>query len=368
MAAQTLKVLAMAGDGPGPELARAALKALSAVGRRGGLEILAGEALIHGLSYEKHGDFLRDEAVALAKNADAVLVGAIGGEKWEALARPGSPAAPDGLTQLHLGLGASIGVRPAVRPAALTECGALKPDALSGLDILLVRDMTIGGWEDDPSGSDRVGEKRVAIDAVSCHEDEVAKLARTAFSAARRRRKRVLSVARADRLYTGALWRDVVFEVERSFPEVAVTHLSPEAALTEILASPRDVDVILADAFSGETLNGLLPPLAGGRGILAAASFVEPPVAGGRARGIFWAPAGFETANPIGAILSAALLLEHAAGRPDLGAEIELAVARALDRGLRRGVLGGAAPAAEATAAFLAEISAYAAAAASADA
>jgi 3-isopropylmalate dehydrogenase len=342
----THRIVTLPGDGIGPEIMAPALEVLRAVG-----EFEFEEHPFGGASIDAHGTALTDATLAACRAADAVLLAAVGGPKWDST-DPNAPRPEQGLLGLRKGLGLYANLRP-VRPLpALYDASPLRRERIEGTDLLVVRELTGGIY---------FGEKTRTADCASdlCVYTvaEVERIARTAFEAAAFRAADALvtSVDKANVLETSRLWREVVSDVHaREFPQARLEHVLVDNAAMQLVAEPRRFDVILTENMFGDILSDEAAMLTGSIGMLPSASL------GGVGPGLFEpvhgsAPdiAGTGRANPLAMFLSAALLLRHGLGLESEAAAVESAVQRALDAGLRTPDLGGAAGTAQATRAVL---------------
>jgi 3-isopropylmalate dehydrogenase len=320
------------GDGIGPEIVAATRRLLEALG-----EFEFSEALMGGCSIDEHGTALTDEVLDACRSADAVLLGAVGGPKWDTT-DPAPPRPEQGLLGLRKGMGLYANLRP-VRPSpALVGASPLRPEVIAGTDLLVVRELTGGIYFGD---SGRDGDS--AHDTCEYSAAEVERIARVGFEAAQRRAEgsgrtpRVTSVDKANVLETSRLWREVVGQVAPEYPDVELDHLLVDNAAMQLVSRPSDFDVIVTENLFGDILSDESAMLTGSLGMLPSASLGadgEPglfePVHGS-------APdiAGQGVANPLATFLSAAMMLRHGLDRPDEAARIESAVDAVLDRGLR---------------------------------
>jgi 3-isopropylmalate dehydrogenase len=307
------------------------------------------ERLVGGASSDAHGSALTEEVLDACRGADAVLLAAVGGPRWDTT-DPGRPRPEQGLLGLRKGLGLFANLRP-VRPSpALLDASPLKRELIEGTDLLVVRELTGGIYF---GAKERTAER--ASDLCEYSVPEIERIARTAFAAAR---TRVTSVDKMNVLETSRLWREVVARVHsREFPNVELEHQLVDSAAMKLVAAPRHFDVILTENMFGDILSDEAAMLTGSLGMLPSASL------GGDGPGLFEpvhgsAPdiAGSGRANPLAMILSAALMLRHGLGREDPAAAVESAVDRALAGGLRTADLGGSATTAEATEAVRREL------------
>lgn len=330
------RVAVLGGDGIGPEVIREAVKVLSAAGCRFDLEFAFDEALIGGAAIDATGSPLPDETLALCRSSQAVLFGAAGGPRWDAL--PGDARPERGLLRLR----AELAVYANLRPVRLMEEGIspLRAQAVAGTDLLIVRELTGGLYFATPRG--RSGD--LAIDTLRYTKDEIARVVRVALRLARSRRRVLTSVDKANVLETSRLWRDVVEEEARAFPDVTVRHMLVDTAAMELVRAPATFDVIVTENMFGDILSDEAAGVVGSLGLLPSASlgdhapFLYEPVHGS-------APdiAGKGIGNPVGAILSAALLLRYSCDLPSAAAAVEAAVEATVTRGVRTPDLGGTA-------------------------
>jgi 3-isopropylmalate dehydrogenase len=335
-------IITLPGDGIGPEIMAPALELLRAIG-----EFEFEEHRFGGASIDAHGTALTDETLAACRNADAVLLAAVGGPKWDST-DPNAPRPEQGLLGLRKGLGLYANLRP-VRPLpALYEASPLRRERIEGTDLLVVRELTGGIYFGEKT---RTAE--MASDLCIYTVGEIERIARTAFTAAR---AKVTSVDKANVLETSRLWRQVVTEVHsREFPHIQLEHLLVDNAAMQLVAAPRHFDTILTENMFGDILSDEAAMITGSIGMLPSASLGD-----GSAPGLFEpvhgsAPdiAGQGLANPLAMFLSAALLLRHGLGLADEAAAVESAVESALAGGLRTPDLGGDAGTAQATKAVL---------------
>jgi 3-isopropylmalate dehydrogenase len=335
-------VILLPGDGIGPEIMAPAVELLA----RLEVELDYEERVIGGASIDAHGVALTDETLAACRAADAVLLAAVGGPKWDTT-DPAKPRPEQGLLGLRQGLGLFANLRP-VRPLpALYDSSPLKRELIERTDLLVVRELTGGIYFGEKTRS-----RERASDACVYTREEIERIARVAFRAAR---SRVTSVDKANVLETSRLWREVVREVHgREFPHIELEHLLVDNAAMRLIAAPRHFEVILTENMFGDILSDEAAMLTGSIGLLPSASLsndgpgVFEPVHGS-------APdiAGTGAANPLAMFLSAALMLRHGLGMEAHAAAVESAVDRALAEGLRTADLGGQATTAEATRAVL---------------
>jgi 3-isopropylmalate dehydrogenase len=336
-------IVTLPGDGIGPEVTGAAMQVLDAVG-----DFTYEEHVFGGASIDAHGEPLTARTLAACRAADAILLGAVGGPRWDR----GGPRPEAGLLALRAELGLFANLRP-VRPVpALYDASPLKREVIQGTDLLVVRELTGGIYFGEKHRTDSR-----ASDLCEYSTPEIERIARTAFNAAR---SRVSSIDKANVLETSRLWREVVTRVHATeFPHIELEHQLVDAAAMRLVAAPRHFDVLLTENLFGDILSDEAAMLTGSIGMLPSASLGAPGTPGvfepvhGSAPDI----AGTGRANPFAAILSAALLLRHGLGREADAARVESAVDRALDGGVLTPDLGGEATTTKATAAVLEELS-----------
>jgi 3-isopropylmalate dehydrogenase len=335
---ETPNIVVLPGDGIGPEIVGAARQVLDSLG-----EFNYDERLMGGCSIDAHGTALTDEVLGACKAADAVLLGAVGGPKWDTT-NPDDPRPEQGLLGLRKGMGLYANLRP-VRPSpALMGASPLREDRISGTDLLVVRELT-GGIYFGKSG--REGD--AAFDTCEYDASEIDRIARAAFEAARRRaegsraKPKVTSIDKANVMETSRLWREVVTRVAPDYPEVTLDHLLVDNAAMQLVSRPADFDVIVAENLFGDILSDEAAMLTGSLGMLPSASLGDEGAPGlfepvhGSAPDI----AGKGIANPLATFLSAAMMLRHGLGRADEAARIEAAVDAVLEQGLRTPDLAG---------------------------
>jgi 3-isopropylmalate dehydrogenase len=335
------KVILLPGDGIGPEILAPAVEVLAAIGASFDYE----QHQFGGASIDAHGTALTDETLAACRAADAVLLAAVGGPKWDTT-DPDKPRPEQGLLGLRKGLGLFANLRPVKPLSALYDASPLKRELIERTDLLVVRELTGGIYFGEKTRT-----KDSASDVCVYTRAEIERIARVAFGAARAGGGRVTSVDKANVLETSRLWREVVQELhDAEFPHVELEHLLVDNAAMKLIAAPRHFDVILTENMFGDILSDEAAMLTGSIGMLPSASLgadgpgVFEPVHGS-------APdiAGTGAANPLAMFLSAAMMLRHGFAMEAQAAALESAVDRALAEGLRTQDLGGAASTAEAT-------------------
>ena len=334
-------IAVLAGDGIGPEVAAEGVRALRAVAERWGHRFEFREALVGGCAIDATGSPLPDETLAVCREADAVLLGAVGGPKWD---DPQAKVRPEqGLLGLRRALGLFANLRPVAVREALIGASPLRPELLRGVDLLVVRELTGGIYFGDKSREKRDDGSERATDLCAYETLEVERVVRAAAAFARARRGRLTSVDKANVLETSRLWRSVAARViAEEFPDVRLEHMLVDACAMHLIRRPADFDVIVTENMFGDILTDEASMLAGSMGVLPSASLGAPRAAGQTQPGLYEpihgsAPdiAGQGIANPLGTILSAAMLLRHSLGLEDEARAVEAAVDGALAAGLR---------------------------------
>ena len=340
------KLAVIPGDGIGPDVVEQTLLVLDKVGEKFGHTFQYHKVLAGGCAIDATGGCLPQETIDMCKASDAVLLGAVGGWKWDTL--PGDQRPERALLGLRKALGLFANLRPALLFEQLADASPLKPEILAGgLDIVVVRELT-GGIYFGEKGVKDTDLGPAAYDIEQYAEEEVRRIAKVAFDMAMKRSKHVTSVDKANVLESSRLWRRVVTEVAKDYPEVTLDHLYVDNAAMQLVRRPSQFDVVVTSNMFGDILSDECAMVTGSMGMLPSASLggsgfglYEP--AGGSAPDI----AGKGIANPIAQILSAAMMLRHSLGEPEAAACIEAAVARVLKSGIVTGDLAGALPGAE---------------------
>lgn len=329
------QIAVLAGDGIGKEITAQAARVLSAVAP----DLTLIEAAVGGAAYDRHGHPLPPETLELAQNSAAILFGAVGDWKYDKLARELRPE--QAILGLRKAMGLFANFRPAILYPQLASASSLKPEIVSGLDILIIRELTGDIYFGEPRGVRIVengpfaGDKQ-GFDTMLYAETEVRRIAKVAFEAARQRNKKLCSVDKANVLETSQLWRDVIIEVAKEYPDVELSHMYVDNAAMQLVRAPKEFDVIVTGNIFGDILSDEAAMLTGSIGMLPSASLnaskqglYEP--SHGSAPDI----AGQDKANPLATILSAAMLLRYSLGREAEAQRIEQAVAKVLEQGLR---------------------------------
>jgi 3-isopropylmalate dehydrogenase len=341
MADQRYRVATIPGDGVGPDVVAAARAAVDAAGSTFGFAVDWSEHLAGGAAIDAHGVAIRPEDVAACGNADAILLGAVGGPKWS---DPSASVRPEqALFALRGGLGLYANLRPVTVHPALIASSPVRPELLAGVDLLIVRELTGGVYFGEREEATAAGspDGRRAVDTMPYTELEIRRVVELAFSLAADRRGHVTSVDKANVLATSRLWRTVANEVGAAHPHVTLAHQLVDSCAMLLVRRPADFDVIVTENLFGDILSDEAAVLAGSLGMLPSASLGERRTAHGTF-GLYEpihgsAPdiAGRDLANPIGTILSAAMLLRLSLGRDDAATAVEAAVSAALDEGFR---------------------------------
>ncbi|MCG6882277.1 MAG: 3-isopropylmalate dehydrogenase [Silicimonas sp.] len=339
-------LLILPGDGIGPEVMTEVRKVIDWYGARRGLTFDVSEDLVGGAAYDAHGTPLTDATMAKAQEVDAVLLGAVGGPKYDVLDFSVKPER--GLLRLRKEMDLYANLRPAQCFDALADFSSLKADVVGGLDIMIIRELTSGVYFGEPRGIHTEGNERVGINTQRYTESEIARVARSAFELARKRGNKVCSMEKANVMESGVLWREVVTEVHAAeYPDVELSHMYADAGAMQLTRWPKQFDVIVTDNLFGDLLSDLAAMLTGSLGMLPSAS-LGAPMANGRPKALYEpvhgsAPdiAGTGKANPIACILSFAMALRYSFDQGDEATRLEEAVNSVLADGLRTADLLG---------------------------
>ena len=327
-------IAVLSGDGIGPEVMAEALKALEALQKAYGFELSCKEALVGGIAIDEAGTPLPDETLALCKKSDAILLGSVGGPKWDALP-PRERPERGALLPLRKHFGLFGNLRPVRVFKALAALSPLRPDIVGeGFDMLCVRELTGGIYFGQPKGREGSGDEEKAWDTMVYSRFEIARAARLAFELAQKRSNKVTSIEKANVLHTSILWREVVTEVGAEFPGVELEHMYADNATMQIMRYPHNFDVILGSNLFGDIISDEMAMLAGSLGLLPSASLNETAFgmyepAGGSAPDI----AGKGVANPIAQIMSAAMMLRFSLNLDQAADCLEKAVEMAVQDG-----------------------------------
>lgn len=340
-----LKICCLPGDGIGPEVVREALRALTAVAARFGHTLNLETALLGGCAVDACGDPFPEATQKAVAASDAVLMGAVGGPKWDGEAPERRPE--KGLLALRKAMGVYANLRPVKVWPFLREASALSPERVQDVDLLIVRELTSGLYFGEPKGISGEGPSREAIDTLRYTDAEITRVARLAFDLAARRKGAVASVDKANVLASSRLWREVVSREHAARPEIRLEHQLVDSTAMDLVLSPSRYDVILTENLFGDILSDLAAAIPGTIGLLPSASVGDADAKGLR-KGLFEpihgsapALAGQDKANPCGTILSAAEMLRWSFGLEEEAQAIESAVASVLEQGIRTADLGG---------------------------
>ncbi len=328
------KVLVLPGDGIGPEIVAEAVKVLEVLRASGEIDLEIEHADIGGAAFDRTGSPLPDDSLEKAKAADAILLGAVGGPKWDRVERDKRPER--GILKLRKELGVFANLRPAVMFPQLVAASTLKPEVVGGLDLMIVRELTGGIYFGQPRGIRIKGNEREGFNTLVYSESEIERICRVGFELAQKRGKRLCSVDKANVLETSELWREVAERCGRDYTDVSLSHMYVDNASMQLVRAPKQFDVIVTSNMFGDILSDLASMLTGSIGMLPSASM------DGSGKGLYepihgTAPdiAGKGIANPLATILSAAMMLRYSLNAPEAADRIEGAVSKALDQGLR---------------------------------
>jgi 3-isopropylmalate dehydrogenase len=327
-------ILVLPGDGIGPEIVAEAFRALEVLRSSGEIALEVEHADIGGAAYDRTGTPLPDDTLEKAKAADAILLGAVGGPKWDRIERANRPER--GILRLRRELGVFANLRPAVMFPQLVAASTLKPEVVAGLDLMIVRELTGGIYFGEPRGIRTVGNEREGFNTLVYSESEIERICRIGFELAQKRRKLLCSVDKANVLETSELWREVADKCAEDYPDVSLSHMYVDNASMQLVREPKRFDVIVTSNMFGDIISDLASMLTGSIGMLPSASVdrsrkgLYEPIHGS-------APdiAGKGVANPLATILSAAMMLRYSLQVPEAADRIEEAVSRVLDQGLR---------------------------------
>ncbi len=337
-------ILILPGDGIGPEVMTEVRKIIGWFGAERELDFEISEDLVGGAAYDKHGTPLHDATMAKAQDVDAVLLGAVGGPKYDDLDFSVKPER--GLLRLRKEMDLFANLRPAQCFDALADFSSLKKNVVSGLDIMIVRELTSGVYFGEPRGIHKEGHERVGINTQRYTESEIARVARSAFELAKKRGNKVCSMEKANVMESGILWRDVVNEIHQSeYSDVELSHMYADNGAMQLVRAPKQFDVILTDNLFGDILSDCAAMLTGSLGMLPSAS-LGAPMANGRPKALYEpvhgsAPdiTGQSKANPIACILSFAMALRYSFDQSVEATRLECAVEKVLADGVRTGDL-----------------------------
>lgn len=327
-------ILVLAGDGIGPEIVKQAEKVLNHLSTNHGLDVSLEHGLLGGVAYDETGEPFPDVTREQAKAADAILLGAVGGPKWEQIERAKRPER--GLLAIRSELGLFSNLRPAILFGELASASTLKPEVVSDLDIMIVRELTGGIYFGQPRGIEEVNGERKGYNTLVYLEHEIERIAHNAFTVAQQRNKKVCSVDKANVLESTELWREVVTNVAKDYPDVELSHMYVDNAAMQLVRDPKQFDVIVTTNMFGDILSDLASMLTGSIGMLPSASLdkdgkgMYEPIHGS-------APdiAGQDKANPLATILSVSMMLRYSLDESAQADRIDAAVKQVLASGKR---------------------------------
>ena len=334
------KVLVLPGDGIGQEVGAPAVEVMQVAAQQHGVTIDVAEALVGGAAIDDCGDPLPESTLSQAKQADAVLLGGVGGPKWDDL--PTAQRPEKGLLGLRQELGLFANLRPALLASSLAGASSLKPELVSDLDILIVRELTGGIYFGEPRGVETRDNERVGFNTLVYAEHEIERIARVGFDLASKRKGRLCSVDKANVLEVSQLWREVVTNISGDYPDVELSHMYVDNAAMQLVRAPKQFDVIVTGNMFGDILSDVAAMLTGSLGMLPSASLsasgsgMYEPVHG-------TAPdiAGQDKANPLATILSVGMLFRYSLDMPEAADNVDRAVAKVLADGHRTADIAG---------------------------
>jgi 3-isopropylmalate dehydrogenase len=342
----SFRLLVLPGDGIGPEVIEQAVRVLKWFDGKFGTRTEMTFGLLGGSSIDRHGTPVTDELVQTAQVSDAVLLGAVGGKKWDDLPVSRRPEA--GLIRLRRELGVFANLRPAICYPDLVEASSLHSSLVRDLDLLIIRELTSGVYFGQPRGTERMRDGRFrAFDTQAYSSDEVERVCRVAFTLARKRSRRLCSVDKANVMETGQFWRGIVTRISADYPEVELSHMYADNCAMQLVRRPKQFDVIVTDNLFGDILSDVSAMLTGSLGLLPSAS-LRDAASSGRSFGLYEpvhgsAPdiAGQGVANPLGTILSLGMCFRYSLGAPERAELLDVAIREALRRGFRTADIAG---------------------------
>jgi 3-isopropylmalate dehydrogenase len=334
------KILILHGDGIGIEIVAQAVKVIDSLNSNHSMGMTLVNGLIGGVAYDETGSPLPDETIEIAKNCDSILLGAVGGPQWESLERGLRPER--GLLGIRSELELFSNLRPAILYPQLASASSLKNEIVSGLDLMIVRELVGGIYFGEPRGVEVKNGERFGINSATYYESEIARIGHSAFQIAQKRGKRVCSVDKANVLEVCELWRDVMEEVSKGYPDVTLSHLYVDNAAMQLVRDPKQFDVMVTSNLFGDVLSDCAAMLTGSIGMLPSASLdknnfgMYEPIHGS-------APdiAGKDLANPLATILSVSMMLRYSLNQGELADKIDSAVSDVLDQGYRTRDIAG---------------------------
>jgi 3-isopropylmalate dehydrogenase len=335
------KLAVLPGDGVGPEIVAEGIKVLQAVGKKYGHQFDLTYGLIGGVAIDQQGTALAPETIKMCKNADAVLHGSVGDPRWD-MDPNASPRPEDGLLAIRKGLGLFANVRPVFMYPELINTPNLKPEVVKGVDFIVIRELTGGLYFGRPKRRYTTTRGRRAVDTMSYSEAEIIRIVKVGFELARSRKKRLVSVDKANVLETSRLWRQIAMEISKDYPDVALEHMLVDSCSMRFIQNPRHFDVIVTENTFGDILTDEASMLAGSMGMLPSASLAGIPAPGERIYGLYEpihgsAPShtGKNDINPIATINSVTMLLRYSLGLEKEAVAVDNAVKKVLQDGFR---------------------------------
>ena len=334
------KILILPGDGIGIEIVAQAVKVIDSLNRNHAMEMTLVNGLLGGAAYDETGSPFPDETIRIAKECDSILLGAVGGPKWESLERSLRPER--GLLGIRSELELFSNLRPAILYPQLASASSLKNEIVSGLDLMIVRELVGGIYFGQPRGVEIKNGERFGVNSATYYESEIARIGHSAFQIAQKRDGRVCSVDKANVLEVSELWRDVMEEVSKEYSDVKLSHLYVDNAAMQLVRDPKQFDVMVTSNLFGDVLSDCAAMLTGSIGMLPSASLnknnfgMYEPIHGS-------APdiAGKDIANPLATILSVSMMLRYSLNQAELAEKIDSAVSDVLDQGYRTKDIAG---------------------------
>lgn len=334
------KILILPGDGIGIEIVAQAVKVIDSLNRNHAMEMTLVNGLLGGAAYDETGSPFPDETIRIAKECDSILLGAVGGPKWESLERSLRPER--GLLGIRSELELFSNLRPAILYPQLASASSLKNEIVSGLDLMIVRELVGGIYFGEPRGVEIKNGERFGVNSATYYESEIARIGHSAFQIAQKRSGRVCSVDKANVLEVSELWRDVMEEVSKEYSDVKLSHLFVDNAAMQLVRDPKQFDVMVTSNLFGDVLSDCAAMLTGSIGMLPSASLdknnfgMYEPIHGS-------APdiAGKDIANPLATILSVSMMLRYSLNQAELAEKIDSAVSDVLDQGYRTKDIAG---------------------------
>ena len=334
------KILLLPGDGIGIEIVAQAVKVIDSLNRNHAMEMTLVNGLLGGAAYDETGSPFPDETIRIAKECDSILLGAVGGPKWESLERSLRPER--GLLGIRSELELFSNLRPAILYPQLASASSLKNEIVSGLDLMIVRELVGGIYFGEPRGVEIKNGERFGVNSATYYESEIARIGHSAFQIAQKRDGRVCSVDKANVLEVSELWRDVMEEVSKEYSDVKLSHLYVDNAAMQLVRDPKQFDVMVTSNLFGDVLSDCAAMLTGSIGMLPSASLdknnfgMYEPIHGS-------APdiAGKDIANPLATILSVSMMLRYSLNQAELAEKIDSAVSDVLDQGYRTKDIAG---------------------------